>query len=134
MMRPDAGILSTEMAGQLALTDDQKAKLFDLRAEQLSAMKALRDEFRTGDVSPNNMRAKREELQANHENDLKAILTTEQYEKLVTIRTERRKINREGRPGRDGKGPGMQREDRGQRGGQGTMPNRQNRRPGGQNQ
>jgi Spy/CpxP family protein refolding chaperone len=123
-MALDAGILSAEIADQLNLTDEQKVKLFDLRTNQMAAMQSLREEFQSGDVSPNDMRAKREALQANHENDLKGILTSEQYQKLVTIRDERQKINRENRPGRDGQRPAMQRGNRGQGGGQGMMPNR----------
>lgn len=129
-MAPDAGILSAEMADKLNLTDDQKVKLFDLRTKQMAAMQTLREDFQSGDVSPNDMRSKREALQASHENDLKGILTTEQYQKLVTLRDERQSINRNNRPGRDGQRPAMHRGNRGQGGGQGMMPNRPGNRPG----
>jgi len=132
-MAPDAGILSADVAEKLNLSDDQKVKLFDLRTTQMAAMQSIREEFQSGDVSPNDMRAKREALQASHESDLKGILTTEQYQKLVTIRDERRKINRENRPGRDGQRPAMQRGNRGQGGGQGMMPNRPGNRSGSPN-
>jgi len=130
---PDAGIVSAEVAEQLNLSDEQKVKLFDLRTAQMATMQSLRQEFQSGDVSPNDMRAKREALQANHEKDLKAILTSDQYEKLVTIREDRRKMNRENRPGRDGERPAIQRGNRGQGGGQGMMPNRPGNRPGSPN-
>lgn len=105
------GVMPAELLEQLQLTDEQKVALFDLRALHAKNLQSMREEFRTGDVSPNSMRTQREALQAEHDNQLKSILNAEQYETLVTYRKQRQESNRSmrgDRPGMRGQHPGMQ--------------------------
>lgn len=111
--------LPAEFLASLNLTDAQKAQLFDLRVAHAKEAQAMREAFRSGDVAPNAMREMRQAIQAKHDNELKAILNPEQFEKMVEFRNERQAKNREVRDGRPA---------RGQRGA--NMP-RNGQRPGG---
>lgn len=112
--------LPAEFLASLNLTDAQKAQLFDLRVSHAKDAEKMRETFQSGDVSPNKMKELRDAMRAKHDNDLKAILNPEQFEKMVEFRNERQAKNRELREGRQGM--------RGQRGG--NMP-RNGQRPGG---
>jgi Spy/CpxP family protein refolding chaperone len=101
------GILSAEMTETLQLTDEQRLKILDLRNEHLASMRALGVTFREGDLSPNELRERREALIISHDEELKSVLTEEQFTKLEAIRTarrqaadSRREANRSNRPGR----------------------------------
>ena len=127
----DGGILSAEVTEQLQLTDAQRLRILDLRTAQQVRMRELRDTFRDGDTTPNEMREQREALRESHDTALKDILSEEQFEKLMTIRAERQALNRSQRPNRNnaaGYGTG----NRGPRGAgvQGQGPNRPNRPAG----
>lgn len=95
--RPADGILTPEVSAQLNLTDAQKGRILTLRQDQLAKMQALRETFQAGDMTPNAFQERREALMTAHDEDLKAVLSADQYEKLVTIRAERQAANREGR-------------------------------------
>lgn len=111
--------LPAEFLTSLNLTDAQKAKLFDLRVAHAKEAQAMREAFRSGDVSPNAMREMRQSIQAKHDGELKSILNADQYKKMTEFRAQRQTSNREMRDGRPA---------RGQRGG--MMP-RNGQRPGG---
>lgn len=112
-----AGILSPEMTEVLQLTDQQRLQILDLRNTQMTSRQEMRSTFREGDTTPNEMRAKRDAMQEAHQAQLREILTEEQYSKLVTLREERRAVNRSQRPanrGVDGAGTRGNRGPRGQ--------------------
>jgi hypothetical protein len=101
------GILSPEMTELLQLTDQQRLKILDLRNENLTRMREINTTFREGDLSRNELQARREALRASHDEQLKSVLSAEQFSKLETVRTARqqaaearREANRTNRPGR----------------------------------
>lgn len=100
--RPADGILTAEVAEQLNLSDAQKGRILTLRQAQLARMQTIRDEFRSGDMTPNQFQELREERMVAHDEELKSVLSTEQYEKLLVIRQDRQSANREGRNMRQG--------------------------------
>jgi Spy/CpxP family protein refolding chaperone len=112
--------LPAEFLASLNLTDAQKAQLFDLRVSHTKDAEVMRETFRSGDVSPNQMKELRDAMRAKHDGELKSILNEEQFNKMTEYRAERQAKNRELREGRQGM--------RGQRGG--NMP-RNGQRPGG---
>ncbi|KPP99171.1 MAG: hypothetical protein HLUCCA01_11865 [Bacteroidetes bacterium HLUCCA01] len=127
----DGGILSAEMSEALQLTDQQKLQILELRQTQQARMQSLRENFRQGDMTPNQMRAQRDELRNGNDPALQEILTEEQFAKLVELRAERRAINQANRPGRGG-ADGYQRGNRGNRGAgmqQGTPRGNRSPRP-----
>ncbi len=91
------GILSPEVSEALGLTTLQKGQIVELQAEHQKKMQAFRAEFRQGDVTPNQMRQRQEALMAQHDEDLKKILSPAQFEQLTKIRAERRAQMRENR-------------------------------------
>jgi hypothetical protein len=134
----NGGILSAEMTETLQLTDQQRLKILDLRNEHLARMRDLTTTFREGDVSPNELQARREALRTTHEGQLKTVLSEEQYTKLDAIRTARqqaaearREANRSNRPGRgNDAGVGQGRQGMRGMGGAGQNPGRRgNNRP-----
>jgi len=119
------------MSEALQLTDQQKLQILELRQTQQARMQSLRENFRQGDMTPNQMRAQRDELRNGNDPALQEILTEEQFAKLVELRAERRAINQANRPGRGG-ADGYQRGNRGNRGAgmqQGTPRGNRSPRP-----
>ncbi len=111
--------LPADFLASLNLNDAQKVQLFDLRVAHAKDAQVMRETFRSGDVSPNQMKELRDAMRAKHDNELKSILNEEQFKKMTEFRAERQANNRELRDGRPA---------RGQRGA--NMP-RNGQRPGG---
>lgn len=120
-----AGILTAEMTEALQLTDQQRLQILDLRNANMVQRQQMRDTFREGDTTPNEMQAKREEMWQEHQTQLQQILTEEQYARLLVMREDRRELNRSQRPNNP-RGAGMM-QGRGNRGGQGLMQGSGNR-------
>ncbi len=120
--------MSPELVESLNLSDSQKAKLFDLRSQHAKDAVEMRTAARSGDLSPNQIRLNRTEMQAKHDTQLKSILNEDQFNKLNAYRAERQQNNRAYRDGRKGQmGPGqrggmMPGQRGGQRPGRGNGP------------
>jgi Spy/CpxP family protein refolding chaperone len=95
--------MKERMKTELGLTDEQSAKMEEAMKAHMERVKALRDGG--GDREQN--RAKFEELQAQHEKDVSAILTPEQFEKWKAGRERMKEHMKKkgGRPGGPGGGP-----------------------------
>ncbi len=76
---------TTQMKESLDLTEEQLTKVEALNLKYAEKMETLRDEAKADrEATRNAMKPIREEKDA----ELKALLTTEQYEKLVTLRKD----------------------------------------------
>jgi len=95
------GQLTEEMIASLELTPVQAAKFEELRTQHFAKMSDLRTEFRSGEMTPNDFRAKRETLQETHQTAVRALLNDKQYATLAEIRQKQRRtaMNRQGNRG-----------------------------------
>jgi len=75
-MRPRPGL--EQMAKELNLTDDQKAKVKAAMEDQMTKMKAVHED---ANLSPEDKRAKMKEIHDGFVAQMKTILTPEQFEK-----------------------------------------------------
>jgi hypothetical protein len=100
------GQLTPEMIESLELTENQAAKFEEIRTEHFAKMTELRGEFRTGNMTPNAFRDKREALQETHQKAVRELLNDKQYATLAEIRQKQRRsaMNRQNNRGpRDGR-------------------------------
>jgi Spy/CpxP family protein refolding chaperone len=75
-----------QVAGQLSLTDEQKTKIEDAQAANRRAMRDVRDELQNS--SPEGRVARMDELRTTAENNVLAVLTTEQQATLNDLKGE----------------------------------------------
>lgn len=87
-------------AAELGLTDEQKEQIRQIRERQREQLETLR---RDQNLSPEERRAKARELRKQTREQVQAVLTPEQWEKLQQRRQQRREEMRK-RGGRRGPG------------------------------
>lgn len=84
------------LVAELGLNEDQKEEWQSINAKYREQMRAMREEA-DGDFA--SMRGKMQELRASQNEEIKAILTDEQFEKYEKFMAERRANRRGRRPG-----------------------------------
>ncbi|MEX0610867.1 MAG: Spy/CpxP family protein refolding chaperone [Pirellulales bacterium] len=104
------------MAKELSITEEQKAKLAEVREEVMRSMRDAFQEMRDQDLSREEMRAKLNELRADTDKKLLAVLTTEQQQRFEALKGEPVEIDlSQFRGGFEGRGRRGE-EERGERG------------------
>ncbi len=87
-----------EMAKELGLSDDQKAKMKDINQQERQALKAVHDD---STLTPDQKKAKAQEIRKNFEGQRNAVLTPDQQKKSAEMK-ERAKEHREKHKGPKG--------------------------------
>ncbi len=120
VMGANAVVADPALAKELNVTDEQKSKLTEVQRSNMRAMGDAFREMRDSDSSGEDRRAKFEELRAEADKKMLAVLTSEQQEQLNALKGEKVEIDlsqlfsRRGRGGFDGRG-GRGERDRGDR-------------------
>jgi Spy/CpxP family protein refolding chaperone len=72
-----------EMAKELGLSDDQKAKMKDLNQQERQALKAVHDD---ASLAPDQKKAKAQDIRKNFEGQRNALLTPDQQKKAAELK------------------------------------------------
>jgi Spy/CpxP family protein refolding chaperone len=86
----NAVMIDAVLAKELKITDDQKSKLQEI---QQANMREMSETFQASGIPPENSRAKFEELHANGQKKLLAVLTTEQQKQLDSLQGDKIEID-----------------------------------------
>jgi len=78
------------------LSEEQREQITALGREHREKILELRSKMRSGEISRESIRKERRDLYESHQQELREVLTKEQWEHLKELRAERR------RPGRNG--------------------------------
>jgi Spy/CpxP family protein refolding chaperone len=115
-----AALNEPAVAKELNVTDEQKAKLAEVRESNMRAMGESFRDLRDQELSREEMGAKLQELQKESDKKLLAVLTSDQQAKLEELKGEPVEVDmsqfrggfrggRDGRGGREGRGDGERR-------------------------
>jgi hypothetical protein len=86
----NAVMIDAKLADELKITDDQKTKLQEIQQEN---MREMSESFRASGIPRESSRAKFEELHANGEKKLLAVLTSDQQKQLEALKGDKIKID-----------------------------------------
>jgi hypothetical protein len=101
---PSAVLIDPEIADELTVTDEQKAKLRAVQESNMQAMGEAFREMRDQELSGDERRAKFEELRNDSNKKLLAELTTAQQEQLESLKGEKVEIDMSQLRGGGGRG------------------------------
>lgn len=130
---PATLVAEPAVAEKLAITQEQKSALADQAAENMRSMRDARQELEGQDLPRREFRAKMDEMRAERDKKLLALLTSEQQAQFEALKGEAVEIDRSqlfpggrggpgGPGGPDGRGGRRFGRERGDRGGRGAGP------------